>query len=148
MTDPTTPSRKSDQTRKAIRQAMLRIEKGRTRIVDKGRKMSIAAVAEETGISRAAIHRLYPDFAEKIREFYDVHQNSIDKVNTYRRLQTVFGGIYLGLATYETVATIHNHLEYQKLISQIEGLGEEIESAQINLEMEDQAVLAKIHLRF
>jgi AcrR family transcriptional regulator len=64
----TASSPKSEATRKSIRQAFLRIEKGRPKVVDKGRKISIASVAEEAGLSRAAIHKSYPDIAEKIRE--------------------------------------------------------------------------------
>lgn len=55
------------QTSNTIRQAILRIEKERTKVVAKGRKMSIAAVAEEAGVSRATIHNNYPDLAERIR---------------------------------------------------------------------------------
>jgi AcrR family transcriptional regulator len=60
-------SPKSEATRKTISQAFLRIEKGRPRVVDKGRKISIASVAKEAGLSRATIHKCYPDIAEKIR---------------------------------------------------------------------------------
>lgn len=56
-----------DQTRNTIRQAILRIEKGRPKIVAKSRKMSVAAVAEEAGVSRATIHNNYTDLAERIR---------------------------------------------------------------------------------
>ena len=53
-------------THKAIRQAIIRIEKGRPKIVDPNRKMSIKAVAEETGVSRTLITRDYPVLAERI----------------------------------------------------------------------------------
>ena len=59
---------KGEQTRKNIRLAIVRIEKGRPRIVDAGRKLTIASVAEEAGISRATLHNRYPDLAERIRE--------------------------------------------------------------------------------
>ena len=59
---------KGEQTRKNIRLAIVRIEKGRPRIVDTERKLTIASVAEEAGISRATLHNRYPDLAERIRE--------------------------------------------------------------------------------
>lgn len=51
---------------KNIRQAIIRIEKGRPKIVDSQRKMSIAAVAEEAGVSRTLITRDYPRLHERI----------------------------------------------------------------------------------
>ena len=53
-------SSKGEQTRNIIRQAITRIEKGRPKVVSKERKMSVAAVAEEAGVSRATIHNNYP----------------------------------------------------------------------------------------
>ena len=55
------------KTAKKIRQAILRIKKGRPKIVAQTRKLSIAAVAEECGLSRAAIHKDYSELAEQIR---------------------------------------------------------------------------------
>ncbi|MFT7461377.1 MAG: hypothetical protein ACI909_004078 [Planctomycetota bacterium] len=65
MTEKTT--NKSNNTRKAIKQAILRIEKGKPRVVAKNRKLSVVAVAEEAGISNASIHNNYPELAEFIR---------------------------------------------------------------------------------
>jgi len=59
---------KSALTRKAIQQALLRLKNNHPKIVTQGRKISIASVAEEAGISRATIHNNYPDLAETIRE--------------------------------------------------------------------------------
>ena len=67
MTD-TAEKTRGEQTRKSIRQAIVRIEKGRPKIVEKGRKLTIAAVAEEAGVSRATLHNRYPDLAERVRE--------------------------------------------------------------------------------
>jgi AcrR family transcriptional regulator len=67
MTDTAVKTR-GEQTRKSIRQAIVRIEKGRPKIVEKGRKLTIAAVAEEAGVSRATLHNRYPDLAERVRE--------------------------------------------------------------------------------
>lgn len=60
-------SSRGEQTRNIIRQAITRIEKGRPKVVIKERKMSVAAVAEEAGVSRATIHNNYPDMADRIR---------------------------------------------------------------------------------
>ena len=57
----------SEATRKAIKQAFVRIKNSRPKVVNKNRKMSIASVAEESGFSRATIHKYYPDIVEMIR---------------------------------------------------------------------------------
>ena len=85
------PPTKKDRRREEIRLAILRIEKGRTRIVEKGRKLSIIAVAEETGISAAAIHNHYPDMADLIRRKLGVdmreQRNSI--ANKLKEIRTI-----------------------------------------------------------
>lgn len=55
------------ETHKRIRLAIVRLEKGQPKIVAKGRKISVAAVAEEAEVSRALIHKDYPDLLERIR---------------------------------------------------------------------------------
>ena len=54
-------------THKRIRLAIVRLEKDQPKVVEKGRKVSVAAVAEEAGVSRALIHKDYPDLMERIR---------------------------------------------------------------------------------
>lgn len=54
-------------TREKILNAIVRIEAGRPRFVDQGRKLSILAVAEEAKISPSTIHNRYADLAEIIR---------------------------------------------------------------------------------
>lgn len=54
-------------THKRIRMAIVRLEKGQPKVVVKGRKVSVASVAEEAGVSRALIHKDYPDLMERIR---------------------------------------------------------------------------------
>lgn len=66
--DTSQPTTRSGLTAKAIRQAIVRIEKGRPKIIEPGRKLSIQAVAEEAGVSRATIHNNHPGLAERIRE--------------------------------------------------------------------------------
>jgi len=58
---------KGHETAKVIRQAILRIKKGRPKVVAKTRKISVAAVAEECGLSRAAIHKDYPELVDQIK---------------------------------------------------------------------------------
>ncbi len=55
------------EAHKRIRMAIVRLEKGQPKLVEKGRKVSVAAVAEEAGVSRALIHKDYPDLMERIR---------------------------------------------------------------------------------
>jgi uncharacterized coiled-coil DUF342 family protein len=66
--DTSQPLTRGELTAKAIRQAIVRIEKGRPKVVKPGRKLSIQSVAEETGVSRATIHNNHPGLAERIRE--------------------------------------------------------------------------------
>ncbi len=60
-------SQKEKPSHQAVRLAIVRIEKGRPTIVSDKRKMSVAAVAEEAGVSRALIHRDCPDLLERIK---------------------------------------------------------------------------------
>lgn len=60
-------NQKEKATHKAVRLAIVRIEKDRPNIISVGRKMSVAAVAEEAGVSRALIHRDCPDLLERIK---------------------------------------------------------------------------------
>ena len=61
------PKPSESDTHKRIRLAIVRLEKGQPTVVEKGRKISVAAVAEEAGVSRALIHKDYPDLMERIR---------------------------------------------------------------------------------
>lgn len=60
-------NQKEKVTHKAVRLAIVRIEKGRPNTVSHKRKMSVAAVAEEAGVSRALIHRDCPELLERIK---------------------------------------------------------------------------------
>lgn len=81
--------RNRSKTWEIIRQAILRIEKGRPKIVGPERKISVAAVAEEAGISPSTIHNRYPDLLECIRgntnKQIKVHRNEVrDKLKEER----------------------------------------------------------------
>lgn len=58
---------KANRTQQDLEMAILRIERNRPRVIEKNRKLSILAVAEEAGISGSSIHNNYPEIAEKIR---------------------------------------------------------------------------------
>lgn len=60
-------NQKEKATHKAVRLAIVRIEKRRPNTVSHKRKMSVAAVAEEAGVSRALIHRDCPELLERIK---------------------------------------------------------------------------------
>lgn len=55
------------ETRNSLELAIKRIQGGMPRVIPTGRKISIASVAREAGVSNATIHNRYPDIAEKIR---------------------------------------------------------------------------------
>jgi DNA-binding transcriptional MocR family regulator len=79
----TTRTAKGLETAKKIRQAILRIKKCRPKVVGKSRKMSVAAVAEESEVSRASIHKDYPELADQIKaEAGKDVRVQIDKKNT------------------------------------------------------------------
>lgn len=54
-------------TAKLIKLAILRIKSGRPKVVIKNRKISVAAVAEECGLSRASLHKDYPELVDQIK---------------------------------------------------------------------------------
>jgi hypothetical protein len=78
---------KEKKSHKAVRLAIIRIEKGKPKVVDIKRKMSVAAVAEEVGLSRALIHRDCPDLVKRInggvdkgvRQQRDAKQEEVNK---------------------------------------------------------------------
>ena len=55
-------------TEKALKLALSRMKRGRPRVVDQRRKISIASVAEEAKVSDATIHNRYPGIADEIRQ--------------------------------------------------------------------------------
>lgn len=56
-----------ETTRKELELALRRIQLGRPKVVAVDRKLSIAAVADEAGVSAALVHNSHPDFAEQVR---------------------------------------------------------------------------------
>ncbi|MGO9613610.1 MAG: TetR family transcriptional regulator [Dissulfurispiraceae bacterium] len=59
--------KKQIDTKKEIELAISRIQHGMPKRVPQKRRLSIAAVAEEAGVSNATIHNRYPDIAEQVR---------------------------------------------------------------------------------
>lgn len=55
-------------TEKELRNALIRLKHGRPKIVDKKRKLTISALAEEAGVSDSTIHNRYPEIANEVRE--------------------------------------------------------------------------------
>jgi AcrR family transcriptional regulator len=58
----------SNATETSLRNALIRLKHGRPKIVDKKRKISISALAEEAGVSDSTIHNRYPEIAAEVRE--------------------------------------------------------------------------------
>jgi DNA-binding transcriptional MocR family regulator len=58
----------ANSTEKELKNALLRLKHGRPKIVDKKRKISISALAEEAGVSDSTIHNRYPEIATEVRE--------------------------------------------------------------------------------
>ncbi|OFA09029.1 hypothetical protein DUPY_02710 [Duganella phyllosphaerae] len=56
------------KTEREIKLAIARIRHGRQKRIAKERKFSIAAVAEEAGVSNATLHNRYPALVEHIRQ--------------------------------------------------------------------------------
>ncbi|WP_019894840.1 hypothetical protein [Hydrogenovibrio halophilus] len=55
-------------TEKEIINALIRLKHGRPKVVDKKRKLSISALAEEAGVSDSTIHNRYSEIAAEVRE--------------------------------------------------------------------------------
>jgi predicted nuclease with TOPRIM domain len=58
---------KESKSHKAVRMAIIRIEKGRPNVVDKDRKISVSSVAEEADVTRNTINRDCPDLHTRIQ---------------------------------------------------------------------------------
>jgi len=58
----------AEKTRKDLENALVRLKHGRPKVVSKGRKISISAVAEEAGVSDTLIHKDYPEIAAEVRK--------------------------------------------------------------------------------
>ena len=61
------PVKEIKKTHTKVRQAIVRIEQGNPKIISHDRKISVSSVAEESGVSRALIHRDFPDLLERIK---------------------------------------------------------------------------------
>jgi FtsZ-binding cell division protein ZapB len=58
---------KESKSHKAVRMAIIRIEKGRPNVVTKDRKVSVSSVAEEADVTRNTINRDCPDLHTRIQ---------------------------------------------------------------------------------
>jgi AcrR family transcriptional regulator len=57
-----------NSTQKRLQLALVRLKRGRPKVVSKKRKLSISAVAEEAGVSDSTIHNRYPEIAAEVRQ--------------------------------------------------------------------------------
>lgn len=82
---------KSELTRQKIKQAIVRIQYNRPKVIAKDRKLSISSVAQEAGISRASLHNNYPDIIKRIQEINNaVSPTPIDKKDySLKKLQAI-----------------------------------------------------------
>jgi AcrR family transcriptional regulator len=72
----------SNVTEKGLKNALIRLKHGRPKIVDKKRKISISALAEEAGVSDSTIHNRYPGIAAEVRELIGKeHKTQRDEKN-------------------------------------------------------------------
>ncbi|PIQ02527.1 MAG: TetR family transcriptional regulator [Piscirickettsiaceae bacterium CG_4_10_14_3_um_filter_44_349] len=72
----------ANATEKEIRNALIRLKHGRPKVVDKKRKISISALAEEAGVSDSTIHNRYPEVAAEVREIIGKeHKTQRDEKN-------------------------------------------------------------------
>jgi len=58
----------ANSTEEALKHALIRLKHGRPKVVDKKRKISISALAEEAGVADSTIHNRYPEIAAEVRE--------------------------------------------------------------------------------
>jgi len=78
-----------DKTEKKLRLSLHRILSGRPTVISKSRKLSIASVAQEAGVSSALIHNRYPNIADEIRSKCGRAYKTrvVDKVNEVSKLR-------------------------------------------------------------
>ena len=62
---------KKTDTHNKIRMAIVRMEKGKPKVVATNRKISIKSVAEEAGVSDSLIHKDHPDLVRRINKNKD-----------------------------------------------------------------------------
>ena len=62
---------KKDDTYNKIRMAIVRMEKGKPKVVSAERRISVLAVAEEAGVSDSLIHKDHPDLVRRINKNKD-----------------------------------------------------------------------------
>lgn len=62
---------KKSDTYNKIRMAIVRIERGAPKVVTFDRKISVASVAEEAGVSDSLIHKDYPELLGRIKKNQD-----------------------------------------------------------------------------
>ena len=78
----------SNSTEKELKNALIRLKHGRPKIVDKKRKISISALAEEAGVSDSTIHNRYPEIAAEVREITGKeHKAQRDEKNDKLKLE-------------------------------------------------------------
>lgn len=58
----------ANSTENELKHALIRLKHGRPKVVNKKRKISISALAEEAGVSDSTIHNRYPEIAAEVRE--------------------------------------------------------------------------------
>ena len=62
---------KKNESYNKIRMAIVRMEKGKPKVVSVDRKISIMAVAEEAGVSDSLIHKEHPELVRRINKNKD-----------------------------------------------------------------------------
>jgi AcrR family transcriptional regulator len=77
---------KGEHTLKSLELALHRVTAGRAKNIKPGRKLSIAAVADEAGVSTATVHNRYPEIAEKVRQLLNKEDRKL-KVAKGQELQ-------------------------------------------------------------
>lgn len=80
---------KPTDTKKEIELAIARMQHGKPIRVLKTRGISIAAVAEEAGVSNSTIHNRYPELAKRIREIgnQDYHSRLKEKSGSLKKCE-------------------------------------------------------------
>lgn len=77
-----------NSTGEELQNALMRLKHGRPKVVDKKRKISISALAEEAGVSDSAIHNRYPEIAAQVREITGkAHKTQRDEKNEKLRAE-------------------------------------------------------------
>lgn len=83
---PRQPDRVVSRAERQFREAFDRLKAGRPQNIPKGKKLSLASVAQEAGLVRSALKRSrFPELYSEIEQWVEAHKDDPDQGTPYKR---------------------------------------------------------------